>query len=74
MEAKFQIQERLVTEIIDDLEEALHPKGIGIYMRGTHLCKVMRGAKKDGVMTTCDLRGCFKARGAKEEFLQEVKR
>ena len=71
--AKFQIQERLVKEIADEIERVAQPKGMGIYMKGTHLCKVMRGVKKDGVMTTCDLRGTFRGE-SKDEFLQEAKR
>jgi len=56
--AKLQVQERLVKEVIDELEKELDPLGIGITMTGRHMCKEMRGAKKNGgEMTTSDLRG-----------------
>ena len=71
--AKLQIQERLVKDIVDEIEKVAEPKAIGIFMKATHLCKKMRGVKKDGEMTTCDLRGLFKTdESAKREFLKEV--
>ena len=73
--AKLQIQERLVKEIVDEIQKVAQPKAIGIFMKATHLCKKMRGVKKDGEMTTCDLRGLFKTdESAKREFLKEVYR
>ena len=33
---------------------------MALVMRGEHLCKTMRGAKKKGVMTTSFLKGRFK--------------
>ncbi|MDD5163803.1 MAG: GTP cyclohydrolase I FolE [Candidatus ainarchaeum sp.] len=68
--AKFQIQERLVKEIADEIEKAVKPKGLGVFMIATHLCKQIRGVKKEGVMTTCDLRGCFRTNEkTRDEFL-----
>ena len=60
--ARLQVQERLVKEIVDQLEEALgDPQAIGLILEGRHLCKEMRGVKKvNGVMTTSDLRGKFR--------------
>lgn len=61
--AKLQIQERLGKEIIDTLQDALGvenpPLGMAIVMQGEHLCKTMRGAKKNGKMTTCYFTGKF---------------
>lgn len=61
--AKLQIQERLGKEIIDTLQDALGaenpPLGMAIVMQGEHLCKTMRGAKKNGKMTTCYFTGQF---------------
>lgn len=70
--AKLQIQERLVKEIVDELEKALKPRGIALVMRGRHLCKEMRGIKKSGgEMITSDLRGSFrKHESTRIEFLQ----
>lgn len=62
--AKLQIQERLVQDIINTLWNSLDgenkPLGMAIVMKGEHLCKTMRGAKKKGTMTTCCLKGVFR--------------
>jgi len=63
--AKAQIQERLVEEVVADIEEALtvdniKPFGIALVMNGKHLCKVMRGVKNNGNMETTKLTGAFK--------------
>lgn len=62
--AKLQVQERLNREIVDMLTEALGtenpPLGMALVMRGTHLCKSMRGVKKEGIMTSSYLTGAFK--------------
>lgn len=75
--AKLQIQERLVKNIVDDLWDALcedgaeKPLAMGLIMRGEHLCKTMRGAKKKGQMTTSELRGDLVTNHAmRQEFLQ----
>jgi GTP cyclohydrolase I len=68
--AKLQIQERLVKEIVDDLEKACKPKGIALVMKAQHLCKTMRGVKKEGYMITSDIRGVFqKNLDTRNEFL-----
>lgn len=60
--AKLQLQERLAREIIQMLTEALDGKveGMAIVMRGTHLCKTMRGVKNNGKMTVSHLSGVFR--------------
>lgn len=78
--AKLQIQERLGSDIINCLWNALSvdtkykPLGMGIIMQGEHLCKTMRGAKKKGTMTTSSLLGNFKTNDSvKQEFLKLIK-
>lgn len=62
--AKLQVQERLVKDVVTMLEEALGtenpPLGMAMVMKGTHLCKTMRGARKEGMMTTSYLTGVFR--------------
>lgn len=71
--AKLQVQERLVKEIIDELEKQLEPKAIGLVLNGRHLCKAMRGVKKEGNMITSDLRGAFRNEPeTRAEFLSFV--
>ncbi|MDO8659648.1 MAG: GTP cyclohydrolase I FolE [Candidatus Parcubacteria bacterium] len=59
--SKLQVQERLVKDIVDEIERSLKPKGIAFVMKARHLCKEMRGVKKiDGETMTSDIRGVFK--------------
>ena len=60
--AKLQLQERLAKEIVEMLSEALgdNHQGMALVMKGTHLCKSMRGAKSNGIMTVSYLTGSFK--------------
>ena len=77
--AKLQIQERLVNDIVEDIWAELtkndqpKPLGMGLVMRGEHLCKTMRGAKKKGSMTTIKLKAGFINTGQRNEFLTFVK-
>ncbi len=63
--AKLQIQERLVNEIVNCLwmatmSDKYAPIGMGLVMKATHLCKCMRGARKDGNMTSIYLTGALR--------------
>ena len=76
--AKLQIQERLVSEIVDYLWDALTdncpaPLGMALTIKGEHLCKTMRGAKKKGTMTTTKLVGVFNSVDTRNEFLKQIK-
>ncbi len=76
--AKLQIQERLVSDIVEDIAGVLGtenpPLGIALLMEGEHLCKTMRGARKPGKMSTCKLTGIFKEEiSARNEFLQPAR-
>jgi GTP cyclohydrolase I len=72
--AKLQIQERLVSDIVTIIQNALGdefpPLGIALIMKGRHLCKEMRGARKQGEMTSSYLTGLFKVDSTlRNEFL-----
>ena len=62
--ARMQIQERLVSDIVTDVERILGtenpPLGIALYMEGEHLCKTMRGPRKEGKMSCAYLTGIFR--------------
>lgn len=71
--ARLQIQERLVSDIVTDIEQILGTEypamGIALYMEGEHLCKTMRGPKKEGKMSCSYLTGIFKTDNAcRKEF------
>lgn len=74
--ARLQIQERLGKEIVDMLAEALgteHPPlGMAIAMRGEHLCKTMRGVKKQGVMLSSYYMGAFDTDPALQERFERI--
>lgn len=74
--SKLQVQERLTTDIVDDLQSKLNPKGIMLVMSARHLCKEMRGVKKvGGEMITSEVRGVFENDiNARQEFLQLTNR
>lgn len=60
--ARLQLQERLARDIIKMLSDALdgYVEGMAIVMKGTHLCKTMRGVRNNGCMTVAHLTGIFK--------------
>lgn len=59
--ARLQLQERLARDIVKMLSEALKDDAMGfaIVMRGTHLCKTMRGVKNNGKMSVAHFTGVF---------------
>lgn len=76
--AKLQIQERLVSDVVSVIQDALghenEPLGIALVMKGRHLCKEMRGARKKGEMTSSCLTGLFKTDAAlRNEFISLIK-
>lgn len=77
--AKLQVQERLGHDIVKMLKEALmkdnapEPLGIALVMKGRHLCKESRGARKKGIMTTTIIEGAFRDDPiVREEFMHQV--
>ena len=73
--ARLQLQERLATDIVEMLDDALagDHQGMAIVMRGTHLCKAMRGVRSNGEMTVSHLSGLFKTDGeARREFYKLI--
>jgi len=77
--ARLQIQERLVHDIVADIwtelsKDVVKPIGMGLIMKGEHLCKTMRGVKKKGRMTTIKLMGAFLDNPVvKSEFLSQAR-
>ena len=73
--ARLQLQERLARDIVNILTDSLDGKvkGMAIVMKGTHLCKTMRGVKNDGKMTVAYLSGVFKTDAtARAEFYKLI--
>jgi GTP cyclohydrolase I len=56
-----QVQERLTSQIADEVERTLQPKGVLVVIEAEHLCMSMRGVKKPGSSTvTSAVRGLFR--------------
>jgi GTP cyclohydrolase I len=66
-------QEYLTQDICNYINDNLSPKGLGIYIKARHLCKEMRGIKKNGEMITIALKGIFFEKEVREEFLLNIK-
>lgn len=65
------VQEDLGEMICSMIIQAIHPKGIGIIIKGKHNCMRIRGIKSPCVdMTTTYMWGCFlNEQSTREEFL-----
>lgn len=56
-----QVQERLTSQIADEMEGTLQPRGVLVVIEAEHLCMSMRGVRKPGSTTvTSAVRGLFK--------------
>ena len=72
---RLQVQERLTTQIADQLRDVLQPQGVAVVLEGTHLCMAMRGVRKqEAKMRTSIMRGQFREDPAlRREFLQQLR-
>ena len=43
-----QLQERMTSQIVDAINEAIKPEGVGTVIQAEHLCLIMRGIRKPG--------------------------
>jgi GTP cyclohydrolase IA len=56
-----QVQENLTTQIADEIERTLEPRGVLVVIEAEHLCMSMRGVRKPGTSTvTSSVRGLFR--------------
>ncbi|HEX2046419.1 MAG TPA: GTP cyclohydrolase I FolE [Acidimicrobiales bacterium] len=58
---RLQVQERLTSQIADQLDAKLEPRGVLVVVEAEHLCMSMRGVQKPGTTTvTSAVRGLFR--------------
>jgi GTP cyclohydrolase I len=72
---RFQVQERLTTQIANTLNEALQPRGVAVVMEAIHLCMLMRGVEKqNSKAVTSAMLGAFRDRPeTRAEFMELIK-
>lgn len=73
---RLQSQEHLAHDVADTIEKILEPRGLAVWMGGTHLCMVMRGVEQESsFMETNVLRGEFLSdERTRQEFMSIVNR
>lgn len=67
---RFQVQERMTTQIADAIVEHLDPLGVGVIVTARHMCIESRGVSQHGSKTTTSaLRGAMIEGTQRQEFL-----
>jgi GTP cyclohydrolase I len=70
---RLQVQERLTTEILGAIKEALNPLGVAVVIEAKHLCMMMRGVQKqNSVTTTSAFFGEFEKESTRSEFVKLI--
>jgi GTP cyclohydrolase I len=70
---RLQVQERLTTQILSAIQEALNPIGVAVVIEAKHLCMMMRGVQKqNSVTTTSAFSGEFEKYPTRNEFLKLI--
>ena len=68
-----QVQERLTTQIVEALEEHLHPRGAIVVIQAEHMCMSMRGVRKPGAKTvTSAVRGQLRDPSTRSEAMSLI--
>lgn len=71
---RLQIQERMTGQIADAIMKHINAKGCMVVCEAQHLCMTSRGVEKQkSKMLTSAIRGIFKNRKVREEFLNLIK-
>jgi len=70
---RLQVQERLTTQILDAIKDALNPLGVAVVIEASHLCMMMRGVQKqNSVTTTSAFYGEFEKNETRSEFTKLI--
>lgn len=71
---RLQVQERFTHQIMECIEETLHPMGVMVVVEAEHMCMQMRGVEKQhSVTTTSAFSGAFRKAETREEFMNLIK-
>ena len=71
---RFQVQEKMTSQIANCIESVLKPRGVGVVVVGAHECMTTRGIHKRGVsMVTSKMLGSFREDArTRNEFLRFI--
>jgi len=70
---RLQVQERLTTQILDAIKEALDPLGVAVVIEAKHMCMMMRGVQKQNSETTTSaFYGEFHKNSTRNEFMRLI--
>jgi GTP cyclohydrolase I len=72
---RWQIQERLTTQIAETIQAAIQPQGVGVVIEARHLCMMMRGVEKQhSAAVTSSMLGSFRTEEeTRTEFLSLIR-
>ena len=73
---RLQVQERLTVQIAETIQDAIHPRGVGVVIEAVHFCMMMRGVEKQNsvAVTSCMLGGFREQQRTRDEFLSLIRR
>ena len=70
---RLQVQERLTTQILQAIQDTLHPLGAAVVIEASHLCMMMRGVQKqNSITTTSAFNGEFEKNETRAEFIKLI--
>ncbi len=70
---RLQVQERLTRQILEVIDETLHPLGAAVVIEARHMCMMMRGVQKQNSSTVSSaFTGEFEKMETRQEFLNLI--
>lgn len=71
---RLQVQERMTHQIMEVIQDTLHPMGVMVVIEAAHMCMQMRGVEKqNSITTTSAFSGIFKDLKTRQEFMSLIK-
>lgn len=71
---RFQVQERLTTQIKECIQDTLQPLGVMVVIEAQHMCMQIRGVQKqNSITTTSDFTGVFQDFKTRDEFMNLIR-
>ena len=72
---RLQVQERMMEQIVEDIQKNLGTEDVAICIEAKHMCMVARGVRKENAKTiTSKFTGAFEKENKKNEFYQLINR